>query len=96
MALNLFPFNTPTYSGKIILPKEDKSYVKDYYNKNYYVESTSLPELDIDPKRLKSGREAEAYSIGELRDFAKVLDVKNFSKLNKKELVNIIKLKLKL
>ena len=98
MDLNYFPFNTPNYKGKIILPNEDKSYTKEYYNKNYYIESEAPPDIDIDIEKLKSDRSKneEGYNILELRKFAKMLDVDNFSKLSKKELVEIIKIKLKI
>ena len=97
MDLNYFPFIEPSFKDKIILPSSDKIYIKEYYNKKYYVESGEIPEINIDIKKLREGRisEEEGYNIGELKEFAKILNVENFSKLNKKELVNIIKIKLK-
>lgn len=98
MDLNYYPFNEPTYKGKIVFPKDDKIYVKEYYNKKYYVESLAPPDIDIDISRLREGRVKEdtGYNITELKKYAKMLDIQNFSKLNKKELVALIKAKLKI
>lgn len=96
MVLDFFPFNTPKYKGKIILPNEDKEYVKEYYNKNYYIESENVKDIDIDIDKLILTKNKEGYNINELKDFAKSLEIDNFSKLNKNALIENIKFKLKI
>lgn len=97
MVFDFHPYNKPSLKGKIILPENNKTYYKEYYNKNYYLEGEDFKDIDIDLEKLSGGRSVNesSYSLEELKDFAKQLNIDKFSTMNKKDLVKNIKLKLK-
>lgn len=98
MEINFHPYNQPSFKGKIELPNENKEYQKEYYNKNYYFQTQSLKDINIDLEKLNTSRsnDANSYTLEELKEFAKRLNIEKISGLSKSNLIKNIKLKLKL
>jgi len=98
MELNFHPYNLPSYKNKIEFPDENKIYIKDYFNKNYYLEGKKIEDIDIDLDKLSSGRtmDESTYTLEELKKFANQLQIDKISGMSKKDLIKNIKLKLKL
>lgn len=98
MVYDFHPYNKPTSQGKINLPGENKFYVKEYFNKNYYLEEENFKDIDIDLEKLIIGRanDENSYTLEELKEFAKQLNIEKISGMSKKDLINKIRMKLKL
>lgn len=95
MDINFFPFTEPTFKGKIVLPNNDKTYSLKENTKKYYLKKDNYKDIFIDVNKLNT-KKNDSYNISELKEFARLLDVNNFSKYSKPELVKIIKSKLKI
>ena len=98
MEINFHPYNQPSFTGKIVLPKENKEYSKDYYNKSYYFQNQNIKDFDIDLEKLNTNRSnnSTSYTLEELKEIAKKLNIEKISGNNKSNLVKNIKLKLKI
>ena len=98
MDFNFHPYNKPTFKEKIVLPNDNKTYIKEYYNKNYYLEGDEFKDIDIDLDKLTGGRtiDSSTYTLDELKEFGKQLNIEKISGMSKKDLIKKIKMKLKL
>ena len=98
MVYDFHPYNKPNLKGKFNLPEENKTYTKNYFNKNYYMEEENFKDIEIDLEKLLIGRanDENSYTLEELKDIAKQLNIEKISGMSKKDLINKIKIKLKL
>ena len=98
MNFDFYPYNQPSFKEKIILPEDKKNYIKEYFNKNYYLENDNFEDINIDLDKLIGERTTDdsAYTLEELKEFGKQLNIEKVSGTNKKELIKKIKMKLKL
>lgn len=96
MVFDFHPYNKPTFKNKIIFPEDKKIYVKEYHNKNYYLEGNKFQDININLDKLNKGRTMNdnTYTLDELKDYAKQLDIEKISGASKKELIQKIKLKI--
>lgn len=98
MELNFHPYTIANYKNKIEFPDDSKTYIKDYFNKNYYLEGEEISDININLDKLSSGRtmDESSYTLEELKNFANQLKIEKVSGMSKKDLIKNIKLKLKL
>lgn len=91
-----FPYSSPKFSEKIVLPSTD-NLIKPIPLKNFEINkerkilTSGYDFIDLD-KLMKKNR--KKYLVGELRDIAKRLEISGYDKKGKKELTEIIKTKI--
>lgn len=95
--LDFYPFSYPTGSTVIEFPQELTDYKTIDIGKTIVREKEKTAEVNIDMRKLTNRRDKSktAYSIKELKNIAKTLDIKGASSMNKENLIKYIKLKLK-
>ena len=91
-----FPYTKPKFSEKIQIPNEDVlikpiPLKRIKINKEKKILTSGYDFIDLD-KLLK--RNKKKYLVGELREIAQKLQIPDFQKKGKTELVNLIKRKI--
>tara|TARA_R110000824_G_scaffold280494_2_gene468594 strand:- start:278 stop:562 length:285 start_codon:yes stop_codon:yes gene_type:complete len=93
--MNFFPLKEPTYKGVVKLPNENTKYLKHYSYRHYiYDVDEEMTTLMADLKDVDK-IELNRYNLIELKEIASKLEIPNYNKMNKPDLLKFIKLKLK-
>ena len=95
--LNFFPFCYPTYENIIELPEVETEYKTVELGEVKKREKDKTVEVNIDMRKLTNNREKSyiSYNVKELKNIARTLGIKGSGNMNKENLINYIKLKLK-
>ena len=91
-----FPYTSPSFSEKIMLPNEEKSIEpiplkKFEVNREKKILTSGYDYIDIN-RLLKKNK--KKYLVGELREIARRLEIPDYQKKGKTELTELIKRKI--
>jgi len=93
--MEFFPLSKPQFKEKVKLPDDNTKYYKQYSYRHYIYEDDAM-ESDALIEDLKSNKEIDLnrYNLIELKDIADRLNIPDYNKMKKSDLIKFIKLKL--